>query len=102
MRRHEAKGVAVPAVDAARHGVADAYRFLQHGFKDRLKVARRAADNLKHLRSRRLLLQRLREFTRALLLRLEQPHVLNSDHRLIGEGSDQLNLLFGEGLYSSF
>ena len=39
MRRHEAKGVPVPAVDAAKHGVADAYRFLQHGFKDRLKIA---------------------------------------------------------------
>ena len=86
MRRREAKGVAVPAVDAAKHGVADAYRFLQHGFKDRLKIAGRAADNLQHLGCSRLLLQRLGEFARALLLRLKEPRVLDGDHSLIGGG----------------
>ena len=96
MRRHEAKGVAVPAVDAARHGVADAYRFLQHGFKDRLKIAGRAADNLQHLRCSRLLLQRLGEFARALLLRLKQADVLDRNYSLVGEGFDQLYLLLGE------
>ena len=39
------------------------------------------------------------EFTRALLLGLEQSHILDSDHRLIGEGLDQLDLLFGERPY---
>jgi hypothetical protein len=43
-------------VDAAKHGVADAYRFLQHGFKDRLKIAGRATDNPQDLRRCRLLL----------------------------------------------
>ena len=28
---------------------------------------------------------------------VEQPHVLDRDRRLIGEGADQLDLLFGEG-----
>ena len=28
---------------------------------------------------------------------LEQPHVLDRDHRLVGEGRDQLDLLVGEG-----
>jgi hypothetical protein len=27
----------------------------------------------------------------------EQSHILDRDHRLIGEGRDQLNLLVGEG-----
>ena len=30
------------------------------------------------------------------LLRFEQPHVLDRDHRLVGEGLDQLDLFFGE------
>ena len=29
---------------------------------------------------------------------LEQPHVLDGDHCLVGEGGDQLDLLFGEWL----
>ena len=39
------KGVAVPAIDVAKLGVADAYGLLQHGRKHRLKIAGRAADN---------------------------------------------------------
>ena len=60
------------------------------------KITGRAADDLQHLRRCRLLLQRLRELPRALLLRLEQPRVLDGDHRLVGEGLDQLDLLVGE------
>ena len=30
---------------------------------------------------------------------VEQPHVLNSDHRLIGEGFEQLDLRRGEGAH---
>ena len=41
------------------------------------------------------------EFARALLLRLEQPRVLDGDHRLVGEGLDQLDLLLGERPYGS-
>ena len=65
MRRHEAKGVAVPAVDIAKLGVADADRILQHRSKHRLKVAGRAADRLEHLGRGCLLLQRFREFAQA-------------------------------------
>ena len=50
--------VAVQAIDAAKLGVANAHRLLQHGRKHWLKIARRTADDLKHLRRRRLLLQR--------------------------------------------
>ena len=41
------------------------------------------------------------KLARALLLRLEQPRVLDGDHRLIGEGLDQLDLLLGERPYGS-
>ena len=32
---------------------------------------------------------------------VEQAHVLNGDHRLVGEGLDQLDLLLGEWPYGS-
>jgi hypothetical protein len=40
----------------------------------------------------------LREFACARLHLVEQPHVLNGDHRLMGEGGKQLDLLVDEGL----
>ena len=45
---------------------------------------------------RRLLLQRLGQFARAGLHLVEQPHVLDRDHRLVCEGRDKLDLLVGE------
>src|SRR5262249_38683521 len=41
------------------------------------------------------------KLARALLLRLEQPHVLDRDHGLVGEGLDQLDLLWSERPYCS-
>jgi hypothetical protein len=67
---------------------------VDNAFKYRRGVGHRATDHLQHFGSCRLLLQRLGEFPRALLLRLEQPRVLNGDHRLVGEGGDQFYLLF--------
>jgi len=101
MRRNETQAVALCTIDIAKRGVADADSVLQHRCKHRLKIARRAADNLKHLRHRCLLLQGLRELPRTRLHRLEQPRVLDRDHRLVGEGLDQLDLLLGEWKYGS-
>ena len=56
---------------------------------------------LEHLRRRRLLLQRLAQFPRALLLGVEQPHVLDGDHRLVGKRFSQLDLLVGERLHDA-
>ena len=47
------------------------------------------------------MLQRLRQLVRARLDLVEQPHVLDRDHRLVGESADQLDLLVGEGADSS-
>ena len=44
---------------------------------------------------------RLGQLSRALLLRLEQPEVLDGDHRLVSEGLDQLDLLLSERPYRS-
>src|SRR5262249_15730756 len=46
-------------------------------------------------------LYRLGKLAGARLPLLEQPHVLDRDHRLIGEGGSKLDLLVGEGLDSS-
>src|SRR5262249_29739844 len=69
----------------------------QHGLKDWLKLARRAGNNLEHLRRRSLLLQRLAEIVGALAQFIEQPGVLDGDDGLGGEVLDKLNLLIGEG-----
>ena len=58
----------------------------------RLNVGRRAGDDAQDFTRRGLLLQRFFEF-------LEQPHVLDGDDRLIGEGFKQLDLRRGEGAH---
>jgi hypothetical protein len=52
--------------------------------------ATRLGDAIRRVLSdyRGQLLQCLRQIARAILRLLEQPHVLNSDHRLVGEGLD--------------
>ena len=46
---------------------------------------------------RRLMLQGLAQFRVALAEFLEQPHVLDGDHRLVGEGFEKRDLFVGEG-----
>ena len=70
---------------------------LDDGVEHRLHVRRRAADDAEHLGRCRLMLQRLAQFCVALLHFLEQSHVLDGDHGLVGEGFEKCDLLFGEG-----
>src|SRR5262249_25167087 len=53
-------------------------------------------DRLADLAKRLQLFDRLREFAGARLHLVEQPHVLDRDHRLVGEGGEQLDLSVGE------
>ena len=57
--------------------------------KHRLHVGRRAGDHLQDLGGRGLPLERL-------LGLVEQAHVLDRDHRLVGEGLQQRDLLVGK------
>ncbi len=66
---------------------------MHDGVEDRLSIAER--------RGRRLLLQRFGQFARARLHRVEQPHVLDGDHRLVGKGLDQFDLLLRERPHGS-
>src|SRR5262249_51124707 len=70
---------------------------LDDGIKHRLHVCGRATDDPQHLTRRLLVLQSLPQFCIALLDLLEQPHVLDGDHRLIREGFQERDLFFREG-----
>src|SRR5262249_19857458 len=78
MRGSELKPLTVPAMDVSKTRLADVDCPFQHGCEHRLKIAWRATDDLQDFRSGGLLVQRLGQLTRALLLRLEQSHVLDA------------------------
>jgi hypothetical protein len=84
-------------IDRARFGAGKLRRLGDDSIEHGLQVERRV-DRLGHLAERTQLPDRAREIGRARLHFVEQPHVLDRDHRLVGEGTDQLDLLFGERL----
>src|SRR5262249_53373752 len=104
------KRVTIITKQHTKLGLANPHSILQHGLEHEFQIARRTRNNSQHLRSRRLLLQRLGKLARALLLGLEQPNVLDRDHRLVGKGADKLNLpvrkrrdlCFPQGYYSEW
>ena len=65
---------------------------LGHRIEHGLQIERRAADDLQHVGGRGLLLQRFGQVARARLHLVEQPHVLDRDHGLVGEGLDEFDL----------
>src|SRR5262245_1315176 len=83
--RGQTHDVSVKQAQHAIFGAADACGALSYGFLHRLDVRRRAGDHAQDFTRRGLLFERFVEL-------LEQPHVLNGDHRLIGEGFEQLDL----------
>ena len=68
---------------AQPHGALDNY--VEH----RLHIRGRTGDNLQNVGRRCLPLQRL-------LCLVEEPHILDGDHRLVGEGLEQLDVMIGE------
>ena len=66
-----------------------------------MQIEGRAADDLEHVGGGGLLLQRLAQFSRALLHVVEQPHVLDRDHGLIGKRFSECDLLVGERLHDA-
>ena len=88
----------VPLVESQHHVInpTNPRGALDDGVEDRLHVRRRAADDAEHLGGRRLMLQRLAQFRIALAEFLEQPHVLDGDHGLVGEGFEKFDLFISE------
>jgi hypothetical protein len=67
-------------------------RGLDQGIKHDLQIERRTADSFQHLSGRGLLPERVGEIGGTLLKRVEQAHVLDGDHRLVGKGLQELDL----------
>ena len=90
----------VAHVDGAGLGAGKLRRLGADGVEHGLQIQRRV-DRLGNLPERAQLLDRTGELGGARLHLVEQPHVLDRDHRLVGEGLDQLDLLIGERLDAS-
>ena len=71
-------------------------RILNERIQHRLEIERRAAYDFQHFARRRLLLEGLGEVAVASLQFLEQPHVLDGDHGLVGEGFEKGDLFLRE------
>ena len=71
-------------------------RTFSHGFKHRVEIERRPADDIENPRRGRLLLQRLGKIVRPLAQSVQKSNVLDCDGCLVGEGFGQFDLLVGE------
>src|SRR5262245_14448880 len=96
MQRNSPKPISFGPKQHAEFRLADTNGVLQHGLKHGGYLARRTRNHLENLRGRGLLLQRLKKLARPRLHLVEQSHVLDRDHRLVGEGRDQIDLLLRE------
>ena len=85
-------GIIFEANDGDIERFANARRILSNDIQHRLNVRRRASNDAQNFTRRRLLLQRFLQL-------LEQPHVLDGDDCLVGEGFKQLDLRRGEGAH---
>src|SRR5262249_4624656 len=92
MRGYKPKLISVSTPNRSVACIAQPCSVLCNHVEHRLNVGRRAGDNAQDFARGRLLLQGLLQF-------LEQPNVLDGNHRLIGEGFKQLDLRRGEGTY---
>ena len=90
----------MPAI--ALHAIEHAARLLRHLAVDAVENELGVAENGVERRAQlvahvgeelRFVLARLRELAALVLDFVEQAHVLDRDHRLVGEGLDQLDLL---------
>src|SRR5215469_9801728 len=85
MHRDHAVSISFGQKKYAESSGADADGILQHGLEYWLQIAGRRTDDAQHIRSGRLLFQRLTKIGRALTQFAEQPRVLDGDDRLSGE-----------------
>jgi hypothetical protein len=82
--------------DEAVERPAQPDRALEDGVEDGLQIGPRGADHAEDLGHRRLPIERFREFRIARPQFFEQPHVLDGDDGLVGEGLEESDLLVGE------
>ena len=90
------KCFAVKTVYVSPTSSTELHSILNKRLKNRLKIERRSTNNFQHIGSRRLLLGGLLQVACARLHLLEQPRVLDGDHRLVGEGLHQGDVIIGK------
>src|SRR5215813_7028110 len=83
------KHIAIDKSDLGIVCITEPCRILGHGVKYRLNISWRARNDAQDFTRRGLLLQRFFQF-------LEQPHILDSDYRLVGEGFEEFDLFVGK------
>ncbi len=93
------EGALGPAVAEDDAGIAasEADRTVEDRHQDAAQIQGRA-DCLPNLAQRLQFLDRTRQILGALAHFVKQADILNRDHRLVGEGGDQLDLPVGERL----
>ncbi len=103
MSCHQAEVLPFQTEDRRIRRSAHSGSVLGDSLHDRLEVGRRACNDPQDLSGDGLLLERLchlrvclRERTVLLLQLLEQPHVLDGDHRLVGEGPEEGDMALRE------
>src|SRR5713101_6484792 len=95
---NEIDQLAVELMERAEGSIAQPHGASDDRVEDRLHIGLRPADDAQDLSGRRLLLERLGEIAVAHPQLREQPHVLDGDDRLVGEGLDERDLLLIESL----
>ena len=77
-------------------GLAKPAGTLDDGLENRPDIRRRGGDHAENVAAAGLVSQRLGKIARLRLHLVEQTDVLDGDHRLVGEGRGQFDLLGGE------
>src|SRR5262249_16371095 len=93
---HQVVFAVLPLEEKGMFRLAQARRCLQDGINYWLQLVGRARNDVEHVTDRSLIVERFLDLARARLPLVEQPHVLDRDHRLVSEGLDQFDLLVGK------
>src|SRR5262249_40374093 len=96
---HHPQQLAIETVNERSVSHTQPDRAFGNGFKHRLKVKRRPANDLKYLGRGGLLLQRFSEIVRALTQFVKKPRIFYSDNGLSSEILHQRDLLVGKWAY---
>ena len=83
-------------VSPSKLGAANTRGVFQYLLEHRGKIRRRRTDDLQDLGGRGLLLKGFLEIVRLGLYLVEQVDIADRDHRLVGEGLNELDLLLAE------
>jgi hypothetical protein len=99
MVSHPMQDITFESKDNGIVSSAQTRRALRYRLEHGPNVGRRLTYHTQDIAGRGLLVERFSEVVIPRLQLLEQPHILDGDHRLVGEGLEERNLLVREGAY---